>query len=203
MEPPEGTDTNRKGPTPTMRTRLIAAAAAAVLCGTVAPASAATWRHHDPNDPIKFTDIHRVAVSHTGKHVAVKTVFYRMSGYDEETVFVDTTATHPGPEFAAKVNALSDSGVSVDLFRAKHFHARNKRVKCHGLRGGEGARNYHIVIPNRCLALPHIGQPPAVRVSVKTYRYGGKARDWAPRRHRFSPWVRWLGPDVRSGQPPS
>lgn len=184
-----------------MSSRRIAAAlmGAVAVIGLAAPAQAATWHRADADDPSTYTDISSVRVSHTTHRVVVRTNYYKMGGYDVETVFYDTRPHRPGPEFALTVNDLSDFGPTLELWRASGFHATRYEVRCTGLKGTAGAADYWTAVPNHCLA--GSGAAPAnVRVSVKAHSYVGKAVDWAPSRRHYSPWIKRPGPKPRDPQ---
>jgi hypothetical protein len=101
----------------------------------------------------------------------------------EILLYIDTKASHPGPEFRYAALYQSEYG----LQRMKDWNKEGAWIStCRDkIRVHLRARSDSVVffIPRSCL-----DNPGKVRVAART-RYGDDQQDWAPRVRTFYPWV--------------
>lgn len=165
------------------------------LTAVAAPAHAERWSGSDPardhvvpssgKDYRGRGDVIRVDVDHAPRRIFVDTVF-RTGPYDEMTIFYDTRPGRRGPEFA-----LYKTFYGVTLYPSGPRHGFGDRIRCADLGVDLDHRTWVAHVNRGCLRGPQGRRPAQVRVQVhsadETYY---NASDWAPGRHRSSPWLR-------------
>jgi hypothetical protein len=118
--------------------------------------------------------------------VTVTVQFDQWFREDRVNVFLDTKPRNSGPEYA-----FTSQNRRFRIWRVPGWRPRNGRaIACQGVRASAFRRSDRVRISflRRCL-----GRPQAVRVSAMTRSFVpefGFFTDWAPGRHRFTPWVR-------------
>jgi hypothetical protein len=165
---------------------------AAVGFTTLAPSAEAQtrWFSDAYGDVHASIDLHKVQVAVGSERVpGIKVVVVQRSlrAGDAAQVWFDVDSSNPGPEYRAGWIANSDAGglVAVDSFGDRGTAVPCRRMNIRA--GEEDPGNFSVLwIPRACL-----GNPDAVRVSVKTQRDMGhrNATDWGPRAHTFYQWV--------------
>lgn len=157
---------------------------ALVLVFLAGPATAARARFTDPNDHRGF-DV-RVVKVHYGDALRVRLVHDGKVAVGQKYKFwIDTTSKDAGPEYSFAFTPNSDF---LRLRKVDDFSGSGSRVSgCdHGWAASANIFRPHRdvwgSIAGRCL-----GAPSHVRVSVQLIVSGRD--DWAPRFHRFYPWV--------------
>jgi hypothetical protein len=176
-----------------MKLRHLGALGVAITLVALTPtaANAASRWFQDPHgDVASSVDIHQVRVINgTAKAAAVRvTVEQRqLRAGDAFDIWIDTNAANPGPEYRTTWVANSDV---LGVRKVDSFGDKGKAVSCPAFRvrsaqDDPGERS-HVLLPRPCL-----GNPDAVRVSVRAQRQVGQefVSDWAPRVVHFYDWV--------------
>ncbi len=174
-----------------VRNRVLVVAAAAVVASIAptVPAHADVRRFTDPrHDTSSTVDILAVRVDNSTTHRNKVIVTVRQANVrfgDSITIYVDTRAKDPGPEYAI-------AGTTASEYLMRHqerWSGYGKPIpfQCgYRLRIHQRTDATRAVIPRHCL-----GDPGRVRVAVKAVRgQPPTSRDWAEARRSWLPWVR-------------
>lgn len=171
----------------TQRTRIVAAAVAALALGPAAGAHADVERFTDPRDDTPTSvDIWRVKVDNSTRArnkviVAVRQDNVRIG--DSITIYFDTRRRDRGPEYS--ISAYVDSEYFMHRREGWARVGRPVPFSCgYSLKIRHDDRS-RAVVPRRCL-----GHPSKVRVAVKVTRgIPVTSRDWARAPRTWLGWV--------------
>lgn len=167
----------------------VVALSALVLAPTAANAQATTVR--DGADATgSLSDIHTVTAKHGPNKVKVKVHFADLRRVNDSTssatIFLDTSAKRPGPEF--RVSTGLEEGTDYQLMRVRNWKTVGNPMSCaHKLRLKYAKDNLVFWVNRGCL-----GSPAKARVGVKMVDPTDGSHvitDWMKGKRQFTRWL--------------
>lgn len=171
-----------------IRTALVAAA---LVLGAAGAASADARTVIDPSETESNADIHVVSVKHTLGQVRTKVGVNDLrptskGGPSSISIFIDTDAAKPGPEF--RLGSGLQEGSDYQLVAMKDWAPVGEPMACsHSVK-----LDFHENVVKTTVARTCLGSPEIVRIGVKTTDAFDPSHvlvDWLNKKRGFTTWV--------------